>query len=78
MQGLRRGPNMYDLNMPKYALISLSMPEHAWINCYEYAKVLNMPRYSYNNIMVIVTIILLEFLSAQFIHPGTLPPSYLF
>ena len=53
------------------------MPEHGRINCYEYAKVLNMPRHSYNNIMIIVTIILLEFLSAQFIHPGT-PPSYLF
>ena len=32
-----------------------------------------MPRYSYNNITIIVTnIIMLELLSAGFVHPGTL------
>ena len=48
--------------MPVYALMSLNMPEHdrillnvpeyaenAWINCSDYARVLNMPQYSYNN-----------------------------
>ena len=30
-----------------------------------------MPRYSYNNIIVITTnFIILEFLSARFVHPG--------
>ena len=38
-----------------------------------------MPRYSYNNIIIIVTnVFILEFLSAQFVHPGALPPFYLF
>ena len=39
---------------------------------YKYARVLNMPLYSYNNIISIVTNnIILEFLSAQFIHPDS-------
>ena len=33
-----------------------------------------MPQYSYNNIIIIV----LEFLSAQFVHPGALLTFYLF
>ena len=38
-----------------------------------------MPQYSYNNIIIIVTsVIMLEFLSAQFAHPETLLPFYLF
>ena len=38
-----------------------------------------MPRYSYNNIVIIVTtVIILEFLSARFVHPGALLPFYLF
>ena len=38
-----------------------------------------MKRYSYNNIIIIVNdVIMLEFLSAQFIHRDTLQPSYLF
>ena len=32
-----------------------------------------MPQYSYNNIIIIVAnVIILEFLSARFVHPGTL------
>ena len=38
-----------------------------------------MPQYSYNNIIIIVTnVIMLEFLSVWFIHPGALLPFYLF
>ena len=72
--------------MPEYALMSLSMPEYGYIllnvseyagiNCSDYARVLNMPRYSYN--IIIVTNVTLEFLSAQFVHPGALLPFHLF
>ena len=35
----------------------------------DYASVLNMPEYNYNNIIIIVTcVIMLELLSARFIH----------
>ena len=35
----------------------------------KYARVLNMLQYSYNNIIIIVTnVIILEFLSARFVH----------
>ena len=44
--------------------MSLSMSENAWINYADYVKVLNMPQYSYNNIIIFVTVIILEFLSA--------------
>ena len=42
--------------------------------CFEYAygiqyvRVLNMPWYSYNNSIIIVTNVVLEFLSARFVH----------
>ena len=36
-----------------------------------------MPQYSYNNI-ILFNVIILEFLSAQFVHPGALLPFYLF
>ena len=37
----------------------------------KHARVLNRPRYNYNNIIIIVTnVIMLEFLSARFVHPG--------
>ena len=61
MQGLRRIPNMSDygsiglnnasiyLNIPDY------VPEYAWINYSGYARVFNIPRYSYNNIIIIET-----------------------
>ena len=59
--------------------MSLIIPEHAWINCSVYAMVLNMRQYSYNNIIIIVTnVIILEFLAASFVHSGALLPSYLF
>ena len=36
-----------------------------------------MPRYSFNNIIILVTkAIILEFLSARFVHPG--PPYHFF
>ena len=55
------------------------MPENLWINCSDYAKVLSVPRYSYNNIIIIVTnVITLQVLSALFVHPGTLLPYFIF
>ena len=45
---------------------------------FKYTRVLNMPRYSYN-IIIIVTNIILEFLSAGFVHLGAQQqPFYLF
>ena len=59
--------------------MSLNMPENALKNCSDYVRVFNMPLYSYNNIIIIVTnVIILEFLSAQFVHPGSLLPFYFF
>ena len=38
-----------------------------------------MPQYSFNNIIIIVTnVIILEFLSARFVRPGAPQPFYLF
>ena len=31
-----------------------------------------MSQYSYNNIIIVANAIILEFLSAQFVHPGAL------
>ena len=46
------------------------MFENTWINRSDYARVLNMRRYSYDDILIIVTnSIILEFLHAQFVHP---------
>ena len=48
------------------SLNMLNMPENARINCSDYAKVLNMPGYNNNNIMIIVTnVIMFEFLSSR-------------
>ena len=74
------------LNVSQYAWTWLNIADcpwiylqNAWINCSDYARVLNISRYSYNNIIIIVTNdILLEFLSAQFVHPGALLPFYIF
>ena len=33
-----------------------------------------MPQYSYNNIIIVTNVIILEFLSAPFVHPGALLP----
>ena len=65
--------------MAKYYWMFLNMSENAWINCSDYASSLNMPRYSYNNIIITVTnVIISEFLFARFEHPGALLPFYLF
>ena len=37
----------------------------------KYAMVLNMPQYSYNNIIIFDNVFILEFLSSQFLHSGT-------
>ena len=34
----------------------------------DYASVLNMPEYNYNNIIIVTSVIMLELLSARFIH----------
>ena len=45
----------------------------------KYSRFLNMPSYSYNNIIFIITnAIILEFLTAQFVHPGALQLTVLF
>ena len=68
--------------MPKLGSILLNgpnMPENAWINCSDHASVLNMPRYSYNNIIIIVSnAIIVESLTGQYVHLGALLPFYLF
>ena len=38
----------------------------------KYTSVLNMPQYSCNNIIVATNVIILEFLSARFVRPGSL------
>ena len=66
--------------------MSLNIPSNAWKNSFDYAKILNMLQYSYNNIIIIIIIIIiivtnaiiLEFLSARFLHPGALLPVYHF
>ena len=66
-------------NMAEYCWMSLNMPENAWLNCSYYVRVLNIPRYSHNNIIIIATnVIILEFLSARFVHTDALLPFYLF
>ena len=39
---------LMSLSMPEYGYILLNVPEYAGINCSDYARVLNIPRYSYN------------------------------
>ena len=34
--------------------------------------------YSYNNVIIVTSVIILEFLSLQFVHPGALLPRFLF
>ena len=41
-----------------------------YVSGIKYAWVVNMARYSYNNIIVVTNVILLEFLSARFVHRG--------
>ena len=70
-------PSCAPVSVTEYASISLNMHKYPWnwINCSDYARVLNMPRYSYNNIIIIIiatNAIMLEFSSAQFIHVGAL------
>ena len=45
----------------------------------ECAKVVNMLRYSHNNIIIIIAtnVIILQFFSARFVHPGA-PQLFLF
>ena len=55
---------LMSLNIIKHDWILLNVPEYAWINYSNYARVLNMLRYSYNNIIIVTNVIILEFLSA--------------
>ena len=34
------------------------------------ARVLNMPRYNYNKIIIVTIVHILEFFSTRFVHPG--------
>ena len=42
--------------MAEYYWMPLSMSENVWINCSDYARVFNMPRYSYIIIIIIIII----------------------
>ena len=65
-------------NMPEHGWILLNIFEFVWLNISEHSGVLNMRRYSYNNIIIIVAnIIVLDFLSAWFIYPVALLPFHL-
>ena len=55
--------------MSEYAPVYLNVPQYC-------SMALSMPQYSYNNIIIIVTNVMLEFLSPQFIHPVALLPFY--
>ena len=57
-------------NMAEYYWISLNMPEHVRINCSDYCSVLNMPQYTYNDIIIVINAVKLEFLSVRFVHSG--------
>ena len=66
------------LKMAELCWMSLNMSENAWINCSDCTRVFSMLLYSYYSIIIIVTNdIMLEFLSARFIHPVALLPFYL-
>ena len=55
--------------------ISLNIPENDWLNIasdIKYTSVLNILGYSYNNIINIANVIILEFLFARFVHPSDL------
>ena len=45
-----------------------------YVSDIKYARVLNMLQYSYNSItfIIVTNVIILEFLSAQFVHPDAL------
>ena len=61
------------LTMPKFSiwLIILNIWQgFEYASCIKYARVLNTPQCSYNNI-IIVTNVMLELLPAWFVHPGT-------
>ena len=46
--------------------------EHEYASGMKYARFLNMLQYSYGNIIIVANIIMLEFFSVRFVHPGAL------
>ena len=43
-----------------------------YVSGIKHGMVLNMPRFSYNKVIIILTsIIVFEFLTTRFVHPGT-------
>ena len=50
---------LMSLNMPEHRWILLNVCEYVWINCSDYARVLNMSQYGYNNIIIIVAIVIM-------------------
>ena len=72
---------LMSLNMLEYSCILLNVPEYAWkcMNKLFYVRAINMPQYGYyNTIIIVMNVIILEFLSARFVHPGALLPFYHF
>ena len=64
--------------MSEHGWILLNVHEHDRTNWFDYASVLNMLRYNYSNSTIVVKVIILQFLSAGFVHPGTLLEFYCF
>ena len=56
----------------------LNMPENARVNCSDYARLLNMAGFSYNSIIIVTNVIMLKFLSTQFIQTGASLPCFYF
>ena len=56
------------------------MLKNASVNCSDYVRVLNIPQYTYNNIIIIIATnaIMLVFFFDLFMHPVTLLSFYLF
>ena len=51
--------------LKEYEYEEKNMPENTWINYSDYATDLSMPWYSYNNIIILINVTILEFLSAH-------------
>ena len=64
--------------MPWVLSIFSRFAKNASINCSDYARVLNIPQYSYNKITIVIIVIMFEFFSVRFVHPNALLPFYLF
>ena len=59
--------------MPEFSICFIILDIWQSFECalgIKYARVMNTLQYNYNNINIFVTVIILEFLFALFVHPG--------